>query len=97
MRFLTALLTLIKFSLIAVAHLLHLRRLFLRHAGASPIAVEPTTSQKRTVTTLRYSRPGASLSASGDPQALQKREPAGFSRPQLGQVITAEAYDDRGR
>jgi hypothetical protein len=25
---------------------------------------------------------------------LQKRESAGFSRPQLGQVSTSEAYDD---
>jgi hypothetical protein len=31
--------------------------------------------------------------ASAAPQELQNRESEGFSRPQLGQVITVEAYD----
>ena len=46
----------------------------------SPSAVEPTTSQKRTVTTLRCSR-GGSAAASAAPHALQKRASSGFSRP----------------
>jgi hypothetical protein len=37
---------------------------------------------------LRYSRPSASAAASSVPQALQKRDPSGFSRPQFGQVST---------
>src|SRR5215470_7708 len=63
----------------------------------SPSAVEPARSQKSTVTTLRYSRLCASSAASGAPQELQKLESGGFSRPQLGQVITGEAYDAEAR
>src|SRR5215470_14841717 len=63
----------------------------------SPSAVEPARSQKSTVTTLRYSRPCASSAASGSPHELQKLESGGFSRPQLGQVITVEAYDAGAR
>src|SRR5262245_9393129 len=63
----------------------------------SPSAVEPARSQKSTVTTLRYSRPRASSAASGSPHELQKLESGGFLRPQLGQVITVEAYDAEAR
>jgi hypothetical protein len=46
------------------------------------------------VTTLRYSRSAGCL-ASSAPQALQNRDPSGFSRLQAGHVSTNEAYDDR--
>ena len=54
----------------------------------SPSAVEPVTSQKRTVTTLRVSRttPGSGRAA---PQESQKRAPFRFSAPQLGQTTMA--------
>ena len=48
-------------------------------------AVEPTRSQKRTVTTLRDSRSG-SATASAPPQELQNRASSGFSAPQCGQA-----------
>ena len=53
----------------------------------SPSAVEPTTSQKSTVTVFRTSRAGLA-SASAAPQEGQKLKPSGFSAPQLGQVVT---------
>jgi hypothetical protein len=53
----------------------------------SPIEVEPTRSQKRTVTVLRT--PAGSSTGSGAAQAPQKRKPVGFSSPQLGQTSTA--------
>jgi hypothetical protein len=43
------------------------------------------------VTVLRTSRAGDGVSAA--PQALQKRAPSGFSPPQLGHMLTAQAYD----
>src|SRR5881397_2204485 len=55
-------------------------------SSRSPMAVEPATSQNSTVTVLRASRTGSAVSAA--PQALQKAEPSGFSRPQFGQVST---------
>src|ERR671937_761074 len=69
----------------------------------SPRAVEPLTSQKRTVTTLRTSR-AAAASASRAPHESQNLAPSRFSAPQLGQtsmcesrrVFTAE-YRDRVR
>jgi hypothetical protein len=42
---------------------------------------------------LRYSRAAGSAEASSAPHELQKREPSGFSRPQLGQIDMREAYD----
>ena len=51
------------------------------------------TSQKRSVTILRYSRSAAAGSARSAPQALQKLEPSGLSRPQAGQVSMSEGYD----
>jgi hypothetical protein len=51
----------------------------------SPRAVEPVTSEKRTVTTLRTSRAGAA-SASGAPHESQKRAPSRFSAPQVEQT-----------
>ena len=45
---------------------------------------------------MRYSRSAAAGSARSAPQALQKLEPSGFSRPQAGQVSTSEAYDGSG-
>jgi hypothetical protein len=45
------------------------------------------TSQKRTVTVFRISRAGAACSSAA-PQDGQKRNPSGFSAPQLGQVLT---------
>ena len=49
----------------------------------SPSAVEPVTSQKRTVTVLRTSRRGAA-STRGAPHESQKRASSRFSAPQLG-------------
>jgi hypothetical protein len=45
------------------------------------------------VTTLRYSRAAGSAEASSAPHELQKRDPFGFSAPQLGQIDMREAYD----
>jgi hypothetical protein len=49
--------------------------------------VEPTISQKRTVTVLRTSP--ASSATIAAPHVPQKRKPAGFSRPHDGQVAMA--------
>jgi hypothetical protein len=69
------------------AEVLEVARMRARSASGSvdsPSAVEPTRSQKRTVTTLRCAR-ATSVAESGAPQALQKLAPSGFSCPQLGQ------------
>jgi hypothetical protein len=57
--------------------------------------VKPTRSAKSTVTTFRSSRTGAAAGSSGVLQLLQNRAPAGFSWPQLGQVVTREGYAER--
>ena len=58
----------------------------------SPSAVEPTRSQKRTVTTLRCSREG-SAEASAVPHELQNLASSAFSRPQLGHAATRGVYE----
>ena len=60
-------------------------------SSCSERAVKPTRSTKRTVTIFRSSASAGAKAASGAPQALQKRAPAGFSFPQLVQVCTVEA------
>src|SRR5262245_24904436 len=57
----------------------------------SPSAVDPTRSQKSTVTTLRCSRAG-SEPASSAPHALQKRASSALARPQLGQSGTGDSH-----
>jgi hypothetical protein len=57
----------------------------------SALAVEPTRSQKRTLTTLRSSRRLGWSVANGLPHELQKRDPCGFSSPHPGQVSTAQS------
>ena len=54
---------------------------------ASPSAVEPVRSQKRTVTVLRCSR-SAGAGARAPPQLAQRGKPSGVSRPQLAQIGT---------
>ena len=63
-------------------------------SSRSPSAVDPVTSQKRIVTTLRSSR--TSATASGAPQESQKRAPSRFSCPQAAQVVTRTAYEAAG-
>jgi len=59
----------------------------LNGSALSERAVNPTRSQKRTVTTLRSSSERfGSVSISGAVQKPQNSKPAGFSLPQLGQV-----------
>src|SRR4029453_14149881 len=53
----------------------------------SPIAVEPFRSEKTIVTVFRTSCAG-SCGASADPQNPQRRNFAGFSSPQFGQICT---------
>src|SRR6266480_1451783 len=53
----------------------------------SPIAVDPLRSEKTIVTVFRTSCAGSS-GASGVPQKPQRRNFAGFSSPQLGQICT---------
>src|SRR4051794_14747729 len=53
----------------------------------SPSAVEPVTSQKRTVTVFRCSRTAVAPSSAA-PQELQKRAPSGFDSAQLGHAGT---------
>ena len=53
----------------------------------------PDDVAEEDVTTLRYSRSAAAGSARSAPQALQKLEPSGLSRPQAGQVSMSEGYD----
>jgi phenylacetate-CoA ligase len=48
------------------------------------------------VTTFRSSR-AAGASPSAAPQALQNRDPGGFSAPHAGQAVTRSAYDARRR
>src|SRR5918999_5603622 len=57
-------------------------------SSSSDICVDPVTSEKRTVTTLRISSLGGS-SASGAPQALQKRAPGAPSVPHAAQMTGA--------
>ena len=49
--------------------------------------MDPVTSQKSTVTVLRWAR-GATAATKGAPQLLQKAASPGFSRPQVVQVLT---------
>src|SRR6185503_5214371 len=56
----------------------------------SPIAVEPVTSQKTTVTVLRSSSPPGG--PSGAEHAGQNAKSSGDSRPQFAQVSTTGAY-----
>src|SRR5882672_7251974 len=58
-------------------------------SSVSPSSVEPVTSQKSTVTTLRCSRPGAGIAATAAPQNGQKRNSPGSSLPQPGHDLTA--------
>ena len=60
-------------------------------SSCSAFAVKPTRSQKRTVTTLRSSR-AARRVASDAPHIPQRRNPSGFSWPQLGQTCTGREY-----
>jgi hypothetical protein len=53
--------------------------------------VNPTRSQKTTVTTLRSSRATAS-GTSDAPHIPHRRKPSGLSWPQLGQGITRGDY-----
>ena len=55
----------------------------------SPSAVEPTTSAKMMVTTLRRS-PVTAATETGAPHAGQKREPSGMRAPQREHVFTAQ-------
>ena len=49
----------------------------------SPMAVDPTRSQNRTVTVLRDSAAGPAAASSAAPHEKQNRASAGFSVPQL--------------
>ena len=60
--------------------------------SAPRCAVEPTRSQKRTVTTFRSSRAAVASCVSDPPHPPQYWKPSGFSCPQLGHVIIREAY-----
>jgi hypothetical protein len=55
------------------------------------MAVDPVTSQKSTVTVLRWAR-GATAATKGAPQLLQKAASPGFSRPQVVQLLTLRGY-----
>src|SRR5438132_10880332 len=57
----------------------------------SAVAVEPTTSVKTAVISLRSSL-GASASTSGEPQARQNFAIGGFSWPQLAQTAINRVY-----
>src|SRR5580658_1308498 len=57
-------------------------------SSRSPSAVEPVTSQKSTVTVLRWAREGAVV-FSDAPHPLQKAASSAFSRPQLLQLLKA--------
>ena len=58
----------------------------------SASAVDPTTSQKSTVTVFRTSRDEAGAAPSGAAHELQKRAPAGFSWPHCAHSITIRVY-----
>ena len=60
-------------------------------SSRSPIAVEPVTSQKTTVTVLRVSCCAAG-GANGAAHEGQKAKSSGLSRPQFAQVSTGRAY-----
>ena len=59
-------------------------------SSRSPSSVDPTTSQKSTVTVFRTSRAGSA--SRGAPHELQNRAPAGFSRPHCVQMVTGRVY-----
>jgi hypothetical protein len=61
----------------------------------SASAVDPTTSQKTTVTVFLTSR-DAAPAASGSPQRLQNRAPSGFSPPHRAHSITLRVYGPGG-
>src|SRR5690348_13543250 len=61
-------------------------------SSRSPSAVEPATSQKRTVTTLRCSRAGATSRRA--PHVSQKRASSRFAAPQLAQITTTTLLRD---
>ena len=61
----------------------------------SPSAVEPTRSQKRTVTTLRCSRAGSIASRAAAPQALQKRASPGSRARSSGMQARRGVYEGR--
>jgi hypothetical protein len=65
-------------------------------SSRSPRAVEPVTSEKTTVTTLRCSLAAAGA-VSEAAQALQNLAPAGFSWPQLGQTCTRQRLEGRAQ
>src|SRR3954465_6287606 len=58
----------------------------------SPSAVEPVTSQNRTVTTLRCS----AATWSTAPHSLQNFDASGFSAPQRAQTATTERLERGG-
>src|SRR5438874_2724730 len=60
-------------------------------SSRSPIAVEPVTSQKTTVTVLRVSC-WAACGVRGAAHAGQKAKSSGLFRPQFPQVSTGRAY-----
>ena len=77
------------------AKVLEVPRIRARSASGSvdsPRAVEPTRSQKRTVTTLRCSRAGSARTSSA-PHDMQKRASGGFSTLQLRQTGTTGVYE----
>ncbi len=61
-------------------------------SSRSPSPVEPDRSQKTTVTTLRSSCCAGVASSRTEPQAGQKRAPAGAPWPHLGHGRTKEVY-----
>src|SRR5258707_11198264 len=67
-----------------------------RDSGSSrwPRLVEPVTSAKTTVRTLRASRAGAAA-ASAVPHDMQNRAASGFGVPQVGQVTTMRSLESR--
>jgi hypothetical protein len=63
-------------------------------SARSERAVNPTKSQKTTVTTLRSSPAGwRGTSASGDPHAPQNRNPPGLSCPQFKHPRILAVYE----
>ena len=56
----------------------------------SPSAVDPTTSAKITVTSLRRSPTETEAPGAGAPHAGQNREPSGARSPQPGHVLTSQ-------
>jgi hypothetical protein len=54
----------------------------------SPIAVEPVTSQKRTVTVFRCSREAGAVLSGAAQNGQKGKSPGGRSLPHDGQVVT---------